>query len=185
MNIINDKTIEHNTAKYWCIFSDKKFVNFLDSLVKESISLATLAGYAGIALTATSIARIVSPFFKNMWRKVLESKDGRLAEVQFKADGSSYTAYFDMKDMKWKLHGTTSINTHETIQFFETKFFNDFNQQCIKYIEPIFQSKDQILQAFNKSNMKGIDSKYKKFLTNLLNNVQKIRANMFNPHYMT
>ena len=44
MNIINDKTIEHSTAKYWCIFSDKKFVNFLDGLVKESVSLTALAG---------------------------------------------------------------------------------------------------------------------------------------------
>ena len=116
MNIINDKTIEHSTAKYWCIFADKKFAKLLDDLTKnESAILGGLMTYAGLAFTALSLIRLVSPMFKNMWRKVFSSKGGRLAEVQFKADGANYTAYFEMKDMKWKMHSDVSITEHETI----------------------------------------------------------------------
>lgn len=187
MNIINDKTIDNHTAQYWCIFANKKFNDFLRSLnqpnnVNESV--LGLLGYAGYVFTAIGLLKLFSPFFKNMWRKCFQSKKYLLAEVQFDADGSHYTAQFNLKDMKWKLFSDFNITPHETMQFFETQFFKRFNEQCTKYISPILVSKKSILTQL-KSNKIKIDDKYKKFLIELLTNDKQLIANMFDPHYLT
>lgn len=81
-----------------------------------------------------------------MWRKCFQGKKNKLAEVQFTADEASYTATFDLDTMKWKLYSTLSISEQESIQFFETKFFAKFNEQCKEYIAPILASKDSLIK---------------------------------------
>lgn len=187
MNIINDKTIDIHTARYWCIFADKKFSEFIKTLTQSkdtNESILGLLGYSGYIFSSLALARLVSPFFKNMWRKCFRSKDYRLAEVTFDADGTHYTAYFNLNAMKWKLFSNFHITPSETVQFFETNFFKTFNTQCIKYIQPILASKDSILKQLKKHKNK-IDTKYYKFLIELLNNDKQLIANMFDPHYET
>lgn len=199
MTMITDKTIDTSTAKYWCLFSDQELQKSLSKLgrdkdqqkklkkkasskgeVNENIVLNIL-GYAGYLFTAMSLANLVTPYLKNAWRKM--SKDGslKIAEVQFEADGSDYSAWFDMDDFKWQLHSEASVTPQETMQFFETQFFQKFNQQCAQYIVPILNSKDSIME-----NISEIEpAKMREIVKKLLDNSNRIVQNMFEAKYLT
>jgi hypothetical protein len=118
MNIISDKTIDYSTAKYWCIFSDPKFVEVFHTLEKKNQikhednpekaddeagkekneeinegivdSAVRGLGYASYIFTGLSLVNLVSPFFKNMWRKSFKDGKMKIAEVKFEADEAKY-----------------------------------------------------------------------------------------------
>ena len=79
--------------------------------------------YSSYLFTASSLAALLAPYFKNMWRKMTAGGKTMVAEVQFEADGASYRAWFDIDKKMWQLHSGMSITPQETMQFFETKFF--------------------------------------------------------------
>lgn len=187
MNIITDKTIDYSHAKYWCAFANPNLREALKAQLKDKKlkeSILGLLGYAGYLFTATALAKFFAPYVKNMWRKIFQGQNNKLAEVQFTADEAKYTANFDMDTMKWKLSSTFSITPEETMQFFDTEFFKKFCAQCKEYIAPILASKDSILKQL-ESNKGKIDKKQYKFMTKLLSNANHVAANMFDPHYIT
>jgi len=92
------------------------------SSLDENIIMTAL-GYASYLFTAISLAGLVAPYLKNMWRKMTKGSGMKIAEVKFEADGSNYVAWFDADVMKWQLHSEASVTPQETMQFFETQFF--------------------------------------------------------------
>ena len=130
MATITDKTIDPTSAKYWCIMADPKLQKQLQSIISTPSgrsevdeSIGSILRYASYLFTASSLVSFLTPYFKNMWRKMTAGGSTMLAEVQFEADGSSYRAWFDVDKKMWQLHSSVSITDRETMQFFETKFF--------------------------------------------------------------
>lgn len=183
--MILDKTIDIGTARYWCIFCDKKLQKHLDKIKSEStineFDIGSMLMYASYLFTGMSLVSYIAPYIKNLFRTFSSKDDMVIAYTTFEADGSNYKAYFDLDNMKWALHSDYSISEHETVQFFETQYFNNFNMQCQAYINPIFNSEKSILKNIKKVK----DKKVVKFITELLKNKNRIRDNMFNPHYIT
>lgn len=156
---------------------EEKVNEGLDAILKP-------LGYASYLFTAISLVGLVSPFFKNMWRKCFKDGKMKIAEVRFEADEAKYTASFDLDNMKWMLTSDYSISQQETMQFFETQFFAKFNEQCKNYIGPILASKDNMIEELKKQKSK-IESKQYNFFMKLLKNADRVASNMFDPHYIT
>lgn len=186
--LINDDTIDKTTAKYWCAFGEIDLNQMIDiskakatskgKSLKEMLDPMSIVswGFMGISLIG-----LLTPYLKNLWKKMSSTRKNALAEVKFTADGSEYDVKFDIKKMKWVMSSGFSITDNEVQQFFQTKFFKRFNQQCQKFIEPLFKRKEEIRKSLEQVD----DSDPKKFILDILKNEYKIRLNMFEAKYLT
>ena len=185
--MITDKTIDPTSAKYWCIMADPKLQKQLQSIISTSSrskvdeSIGNILRYASYLFTASSLVSFLTPYFKNMWRKMTVGGSTMIAEVQFEADGYSYRAWFDIDKKMWQLHSSVSITDRETMQFFETKFFQQFNQRCAEYISPLLNSREAILKNIKNLQPENVQKLVKK----ILDSKNIIIQNMFGVKYLT
>ena len=120
---------------------------------------------------------MVSPYLKNLWKKMKTSDKDVIAKATFEADGTDYKCTFDIKSMKWNLTSSVQVDESDVIAFFKTQFFSKFKLACQSYIEPLFQKKEEVMKSLPKLGKEG------EFLKDFIKNERRIRMNMFEGKY--
>lgn len=187
--MITDDTIDTTTAKCWCIFSEPEFREAIMKASKQSKKmdeglmdiLQQFNAYAMPIMTAASVIAFVGPYLFNALKKIRYSRNDSIAKIDFEADGSDYSADFNIKQMKWMLTGSTSVNDSDVISFFRTQFFDTFVKSCASYIAPIVENEKIIMANVDKIE----DSSSKKFLKSFFKYKQRIITNLLRKTYIT
>lgn len=195
--MISDDTIDTTTAKCWCIFSEPEFRSQLKKAsspaskkqmqVNEGImstfsgALQSFNGFWQPIMLASSVIAFIGPYLFNAIKKIRYRNDDAIARIEFEADGSDYAACFNIKQMKWILTGSSSVNTSDVVSFFRTKFFDDFVKSCISYIAPIIENEKMILENIDKLD----NSNSKKFIQTFFKYKERILTNLIYKKYIT
>ena len=131
-----------------------------------------------------------------IWSRVKELADwlssGKsLAVCEFKSDGDTYKAAFDIKAKKWKLYYADSTITKEQSyppkevadKFFSTKFFDKLTKACWKQTDKYLNDKTFAIIASTACSTKGISSSAKSALKDIFKDRKQILKNLKDGKY--
>lgn len=146
---------------------------------------AVMAVVGGIVSVSTYLYPRVAKLVKDICRT------GEIAKCKFEADGEKYLAVFSLKKKKWQLvfqssrmmSSAVDVPATDVKAFFESKFFNKFLAQCMKYSDAIYNDSKRFecLEVLAKM----ADSKSKKDMQKLLDAKSDVENYMAKGIYIT
>lgn len=161
------------------------------SLVSSIASASASLGVAGISALVGGIVTISSYLYPRIaeWLKSIRRKDC-IAQCNFISNDTPYKVVFTLSTGKWELlyansrwiRAKATVPADEKAQFFSTKFFNRFKDQCEKNLLVIFDSPKN--KDLFKTLAKMSDKDSAKALVKFLDSESIIRSRMFQGTYV-
>ena len=152
---------------------------------------ASTLGTAGLSALVGGIVTISSYLYPRIaeWLKGIR-RNNCIAQCNFTSNDTLYIVSFNLSTGKWELLYANNrwirmkavVPANEKAQFFSTKFFNKFNDQCKKNLSVIFDSPKN--KELIKTLAKMSDKDSSKALLQFLDSEKSIRSHMFNGTYV-